>query len=257
MSKRSTSRAERGLDLVAGEVAPVEQELDPLEEHAVGAVGVLLRVDDVAAVAVHEVGDGRDDPGLVGTRQQEHRGRAVARRSPRALARPGRRRGAVMPAGATLENAAAVWLSTPGIDTDVRGRGRGARRRRRASADCHTNSGRSVGAEPGAVVELGVGVARAHEHHLHAGPPRLLVHRVGEAVHERLGRAVGRVVGRGLVRGERRDVEDRARRRVAPSLPSAAWVSRRSATTLSSISCDLARRRRARRSGRTCRSRRC
>ena len=80
-------RSERGLDLVAGEVEAVEQELDPLEEHAVGAVGVLLRVDDVAAVAVHEVGDGRDDTGLVGAREQQHRGRAGTpfTRSPRAL----------------------------------------------------------------------------------------------------------------------------------------------------------------------------
>ena len=81
-SKRSTSGRERRLDLVAREVAAVERELDPLEEHAVGAVGVLLRVDDVAAVAEHEVGDGRDDAGLVGTRQQQHRGGAVDRAQP-------------------------------------------------------------------------------------------------------------------------------------------------------------------------------
>ena len=57
-----SARCERGLDLVASQVAAVELELDPLEEHAVGAVGVLLRVEDVAAVPVHEVGDGGDDP---------------------------------------------------------------------------------------------------------------------------------------------------------------------------------------------------
>ena len=79
MPKRSTIGRERGLDLVAAEVEAVEHELDPLEEHAVGAVGVLLGVDDVAAVAVDEVGDGRDDPGLVGARQQQRPRSSTAR----------------------------------------------------------------------------------------------------------------------------------------------------------------------------------
>jgi hypothetical protein len=63
-------RSERGRDLVTREVATLERELDPLEEDAVGAVGVLLGVDDVAAVPVHEVGDRGHHAGLVGTRQE-------------------------------------------------------------------------------------------------------------------------------------------------------------------------------------------
>ena len=142
MSKRSTIGRNAGSISSPREVAAVEQELDPLEEHAVGAVGVLLRVDDVAAVAVHEVGDRGDDAGLVGTRQQEHRGRARHPAHPeRFTTRPATR---VIPAGATLENAAAVWLSTPGIDTErPRSRSRNAAATT-SSADCHTNSGRSV-----------------------------------------------------------------------------------------------------------------
>ena len=63
-----------GLDLDASEIAAVELELDALEEDTVVGVGVLLRVDDVAAVAEHEVGDRGDDTGLVGTREQQDRG---------------------------------------------------------------------------------------------------------------------------------------------------------------------------------------
>ncbi len=156
---------EGGLDLVPPEVAAVEQELDSLEEHTVGAVGVLLGVDDVAAVAVDEVGGGGDDARLVGTRQQQdRRRRGHAVHPERLTTRPATRR--VMPAGETLENAAAVWLSTPGIDTErPRSRSRSAAATT-ASADCHTNSGRSRLAELGALVELGVGVAGADEHHV-------------------------------------------------------------------------------------------
>ena len=157
---------------------------------------------------------------------------------------------------------------------DARERGRGlvehARDRHRAPAVevAQRGGGHDVGrlphelgqlalAEPGAVVELGVRVPGAHEHHVHAGAPRLLVHRVGEAVHERLGRAVGRARRVGLVR--RRATTTL---RIAPRAASIHRAERgvgepHSATTLSSTSCDLARRRRARRSGRTCRTRRC
>ena len=57
----------------------LELELDPLEEHAVGAIGVLLGVDDVAAVAPHEVGDGRDDARSVRAGEQQHGGGAHRR----------------------------------------------------------------------------------------------------------------------------------------------------------------------------------
>ena len=74
MSNRSATLLRRGR-VVALEGEAVELELDPLEEHAVDVVGVLLGVDDVAAVAPHEVGDRGDDAGAVGAGQN---GTAVA-----------------------------------------------------------------------------------------------------------------------------------------------------------------------------------
>ena len=55
-------RGEGRGDLVAGQREAVEVELDPLEEDAGGGVGVLVGVEDVAAVGGDEVGDGRDEP---------------------------------------------------------------------------------------------------------------------------------------------------------------------------------------------------
>ena len=76
MPKRCGHRIEHLGQLGAVEREAVQLELDALEEHAVGGVGVLLGVHDVAAVAPHEVGHGRDHPRLVGAGQQEHGGRS-------------------------------------------------------------------------------------------------------------------------------------------------------------------------------------
>ena len=58
-------RGEGGTDLVSGQVEAGELDLDPQEEGDVAVVGVLLQVDDVAAVPGHEGRDGRDDAGPV------------------------------------------------------------------------------------------------------------------------------------------------------------------------------------------------
>ena len=55
----------------------VELPLDALEEDVLLAVGVLVGVDDVAVVAVEEVGDGGDEPLLVAAGEQQDRGDAV------------------------------------------------------------------------------------------------------------------------------------------------------------------------------------
>ncbi len=53
-------------------------ELDPLEEHRSLVVGVLVGVDDVAAVVGHEAGDGGHEPGPVRCGdQQAGRGRLL------------------------------------------------------------------------------------------------------------------------------------------------------------------------------------
>ena len=75
----------------------VELELDPLEEGGVGVVGVLLQVDDVAAVVRHERGDRGHDPGPIRTGHEEDAGRrheasrASARRAPGRASRRGSR----------------------------------------------------------------------------------------------------------------------------------------------------------------------
>ena len=64
-------RPDGGSDLVAGDGEAVELELDALEEGAVGVVGVLLEVDDVAAV-------GRDERGRRRRRCRDGRGQATS-----------------------------------------------------------------------------------------------------------------------------------------------------------------------------------
>ena len=106
MPKRSTNGRNDGRDLVAGEGREVvERELDPLEEHVVSAVGVLLGVDDVAAVPVHEVGDGGHEARPIRTGEQQHRGgvHLLGAHPERFTTSPAMRR--VIPAGVTLENA--------------------------------------------------------------------------------------------------------------------------------------------------------
>ena len=50
----------------------IELELDSLKERAVGVIGVLLQVDDVAAVGGDERRDGRDDARTVGAGHQQY-----------------------------------------------------------------------------------------------------------------------------------------------------------------------------------------
>ncbi len=50
----------------------VELKLDALEENPLHKFGVLLGVDDVAAVVGNEAGYRRDNPGLIGAREEEH-----------------------------------------------------------------------------------------------------------------------------------------------------------------------------------------
>ena len=59
-------------DLVASQREAVELELDALEERGVGVIGVLLEVDDVAAVGGDERGDGGDDAAAIGTGDEQH-----------------------------------------------------------------------------------------------------------------------------------------------------------------------------------------
>ena len=61
-----------GGDLVAGQREAVELELDALEERAVGVIGVLLEVDDVAAVGGDERRHGGDDAAAIGTGDEQH-----------------------------------------------------------------------------------------------------------------------------------------------------------------------------------------
>ncbi len=58
-------RLERRPNLLAGDVEALQLPLDALQEDALLLVGVLVGVDDVAAVAEEEVGDGRHQPLLV------------------------------------------------------------------------------------------------------------------------------------------------------------------------------------------------
>ena len=87
-AKRSAERGERVVDLGPRQVEPVELELDAQEERLVGVVGVLLQVDDVAAVGGDERGGGGDDARLVGAGDEQpgggggHAGKPVTRRGP-------------------------------------------------------------------------------------------------------------------------------------------------------------------------------
>ena len=72
MANWSTTGADGGSDLVTGDGEAVELELDALEEGAVGVVGVLLQVDDVAAVRRDERGHGGDDAVTVATGDEQH-----------------------------------------------------------------------------------------------------------------------------------------------------------------------------------------
>jgi hypothetical protein len=66
-------RREGWFYFVASETESVELELHPLEEHCGTAIGVLLGVHDVAAVAEHELSDGGHDAGTVGAGEQQYR----------------------------------------------------------------------------------------------------------------------------------------------------------------------------------------
>ena len=61
-----------GGDLVASEAEAVELELDALEERAVGVIGVLLEVDDVAAVRSDERREGGDDAAAIRAGDEQH-----------------------------------------------------------------------------------------------------------------------------------------------------------------------------------------
>ena len=128
-------------------------------------------VDDVAAVAVDEVGGGRDDTGLVGARQQQDRGgRGRAVHPERSITRPATRcdagRRHARERGRGLVEHARDRHGTPAVEVAQRGGGHDVGR-------LPHELGHLALAEPGAVVELGVRVPGAHEHHGDAGPPRL------------------------------------------------------------------------------------
>ena len=132
-------------------------ELDPLEEHRAGPVAdrvdVLLGVDDVATLLGDEAGGGGDDPRLVGTRQEEHRGhggRSIAatrsrrprwrrRRSASRRRRPsGCARGSRCRVAASLNPARSDPIRTAtslaGVDVVDRHRGRIGRHRQQLPA---------------------------------------------------------------------------------------------------------------------------
>ena len=119
---------------------------------------------------------------------------------------PGDRRPA-----STLDAAPSVLLSAPGIETDrAGGRGRAARPRPRRRPTATRTRGsasgrgrRARGTRCGC--SRGTRASRARRPRRHSSCTD-----VGEAVHERLGRAVRRARRRGLEPRERRDVEDRA-----------------------------------------------
>ena len=85
---------EGGDDVVAVEAEAVQVELDTLEEHRVAAAGarvdVLFGVHDVAVVIGEELRGGRNDPRLVGAREEQHGGHGHRSTGVRARSRPPR-----------------------------------------------------------------------------------------------------------------------------------------------------------------------
>ena len=202
MPKRSTSGASAGASSSRERSKPSSANSTRWKNTSVGAVGVLLRVEHVAAVAVHEVGDLGDDAGAVGTRQQQDGGGAHDDASAHRFG--GHEAGDAARdtlGGDTLDSEAAVWLSAPGIDTE--------RRRSRSRNAMRDHVGRRLPQQLGEVAHARARRDRGIRCACTRGTDAITCTPLRRAsswtawvklVHERLGRAVGGAVGRGLVR---------------------------------------------------------
>ena len=72
-------RGELPLNAVARKIEPLDLPFHALQEDALLAVGVLIGVDDIPAVAMDEAGDLRDQALLIGAGKEERRRRALSR----------------------------------------------------------------------------------------------------------------------------------------------------------------------------------